>query len=149
MKKTLFLSLILALLFSCKKEETPEQQFMREQKEELIKLEKNAKMPKTSLAIDNPDFDFGSIKHGETVEHIYEITNTGSQPLIISMVKPTCGCTAPDFTTSPILPKTKGRVTLKFDSKNFPNQTVLKTAMLYCNVEKSPIELRFKAIILK
>jgi len=58
--------------------------------------------PSTSIALSENNFDFGKIKKGDKVEHVYEITNTGKNPLVISEVKPGCGCTAPDFTKEPI-----------------------------------------------
>lgn len=98
----------------------------------------------TTLALSEPDFDFGKIKKGEQVSHTFEVTNTGNTPLIISKVVPTCGCTVPDFTKEPILPGKTGKITLKFDSSNFSG-IVHKTAELYANVAKVPIELRFTA----
>ncbi|MDO4225294.1 MAG: DUF1573 domain-containing protein, partial [Bergeyella zoohelcum] len=75
--------------------------------------------PLTNVALSESHWDFKDVKKGESVEHIYEITNTGENPLIISEVKPACGCTAPDFTREPIMPGKKGKITLKFDSSNF------------------------------
>jgi hypothetical protein len=66
--------------------------------------------PSTSIALSESNFDFGKIKKGDKVEHVYEITNTGKNPLIISEVKPGCGCTAPDFTKEPIMPGKKGKL---------------------------------------
>ncbi len=100
----------------------------------------------TNLALSEPDFDFGKIKKGDKVEHVYEVTNTGKNPLIISSVVPTCGCTVPEFTKDPIMPGQKGKVTLKFDSTNFQG-IVHKTAQLYANVSQVPIELKFTADI--
>ena len=97
----------------------------------------------------NPEFagfDFGKIKKGDKVEHIYEVTNTGKNPLIISEVKPGCGCTAPDFTKEPIMPGKKGKVTLHFDSSSFDGN-VQKYADVFANVEKAPIRLTFTANI--
>lgn len=108
--------------------------------------EKLSQVAQTNLALSEPDFDFGTIKKGEVVQHIYEITNTGKNPLIISNVQPTCGCTVPDFTKTPILPGKKGQITLTFDSSNFDG-VVHKTAEVYANVAKVPIELRFTADI--
>lgn len=102
--------------------------------------------PLTNIALSESAFDFGDIKKGDKVEHVYEITNTGSNPLIISEVKPGCGCTAPDYTKEPIMPGQKGKVTLSFDSSSFEN-TVQKYADVYANVEKSPIRLTFTANI--
>ncbi len=66
--------------------------------------------PSTSIALSESNFDFGKIKKGDKVEHVYEITNTGKNPLVISEVKPGCGCTAPDFTKEPIMPGKKEKL---------------------------------------
>ncbi|KPE49602.1 DUF1573 domain-containing protein [Chryseobacterium indologenes] len=102
--------------------------------------------PSTTVALGESNFDFGKIKKGDKVEHVYEITNTGNNPLVISEVKPGCGCTAPDFTKDPILPGKKGKITLHFDSTNFDGN-VQKYADVFANVEKSPIRLTFTANI--
>ena len=112
--------------------------------EDLIK-EAQSK-PLTNLALSEDRFDFGKIKKGESVEHIYTVTNTGANPLIISEVKPACGCTAPNYTTDPILPGKTGQITLKFDSTNFDG-IVNKQAEIYANVEKAPITIYFTADI--
>lgn len=98
--------------------------------------------PVTSLALSEDAYNFGDIKKGESVEHKYEVTNTGSNPLIISSVKPGCGCTAPDYTKEPIMPGKKGTITLKFDSSNFDGP-IQKQAEVFANVEKAPIIISF------
>ncbi|MCW3160263.1 DUF1573 domain-containing protein [Chryseobacterium oryctis] len=102
--------------------------------------------PTTSVALSESNFDFGNIKKGDKVEHVYEVTNTGTNPLVISEVKPGCGCTAPDFTKEPIMPGKKGKITLHFDSTNFDGN-VQKYADVYANVDKAPIKLTFTANI--
>ena len=100
--------------------------------------------PLTTVALAESNFDFGNIKKGEKVNHVYEITNTGKNPLVISEVKPGCGCTAPEFTKDPILPGKKGKITLSFDSSSFDG-AIQKYADVFANVEKSPIKLTFNA----
>lgn len=102
--------------------------------------------PLTTIALSESNFDFGQIKKGDKVEHVYEVTNTGTNPLVISEVKPGCGCTAPDFTKEPIMPGKKGKITLHFDSTNFDG-AVNKYADVFANVEKAPIKLTFTANI--
>jgi hypothetical protein len=156
MKKIIGLSLLATLaLVSCKKNEAAEQ--LQTNSSEVTPLQKAPVMesdliggahkgPQTTLALSEPSFDFGKIKKGEVVEHVYEVTNTGKNPLIISNVQPTCGCTVPDFTKDPILPGQKGKITLKFNSANFDG-VVHKSAEVYANVEKIPVELTFTADI--
>ena len=156
MKKIIGLSLFAVLaMVSCKKNESAEQlkidstQVAAQQApvvSETSIIEETKKQPETSLALSEPSFDFGKIKKGDVVEHIYEVTNTGKNPLIISSVQPTCGCTVPDYTKDPILPGQKGKITLKFDSASFDG-LVSKQAEVYANVEKSPIVISFSADI--
>ncbi len=118
-------------------EEQPEDELLKEAKEK----------PLTTVAFSETDHNFGEIKKGEKVEHVFEVTNTGKNPLIISNVKPGCGCTIPDYTKEPILPGKKGKITLHFDSTNFDG-AVNKIADVYVNVEKAPVRLTFSANIL-
>lgn len=74
---------------------------------------------KKSGAILSPDeekYDFGSIKQGESVEHTFTFKNTGTEPLVISNVAATCGCTVPEWSKEPVMPGKAGKVTAKFNS---------------------------------
>ena len=46
------------------------------------------------LLIENPLYDFGSIKQGESVMNDFVTTNTGKSDLIIRLTRASCGCTA-------------------------------------------------------
>ena len=39
------------------------------------------------------------------VEHVFEFENVGNEPLILSDVRTTCGCTAPEWPREPIAPR--------------------------------------------
>ncbi|MBL7862422.1 MAG: DUF1573 domain-containing protein [Cyclobacteriaceae bacterium] len=61
--------------------------------------------------------DFGDIVQGEKVEHTFTFTNTGDQPLVITNVEVTCGCTTPKgWPRDPIMPGHNGELTVAFDS---------------------------------
>lgn len=70
--------------------------------------------PAISFAGDK--FDFGQIKQGEQVSHVFEFTNTGKKPLIISNVMAGCGCTTPKFDRKPIPPGQKGKIEVGYNS---------------------------------
>jgi len=160
--KIIAVAALCTLAFSCKKEEKTVDQMavadsaqattvvdaMAQQQapEEAEMLKEAQSKPLTTIAFSETDHNFGDIKKGEKVEHIYEVTNTGTNPLIISNVKPGCGCTVPDFTKEPILPGKKGNITLHFDSTNFDG-AVNKAADVFVNVEKAPVKLTFSANI--
>lgn len=54
--------------------------------------------------------DFGNIQEGPTAEHEFEFTNTGKEPIIISNVSASCGCTTPSYSKDPVLPGKKGKI---------------------------------------
>ena len=136
------ISLLLALsIISCKKNEKPEHII-----EDTEPTEQVAKHPLTTANFAKESHDFGTLKSGEIVKYVYEITNTGDQPLYIYSVEPECGCTAPEYTKEPIAPGQKGQVTLQFESKNFTG-AISKNAVVVMNTEKSPTTLSFKANI--
>lgn len=80
--------------------------------------------------------DFGTIKEGEVVETIFEFTNTGDIPLVISKIKASCGCTVPsNWSRDPIQPGEESSFSVKFDSKNKPNKQS-KTVTVHSNAKK-------------
>lgn len=69
-----------------------------------------------AITFEASEHNFGDIKQGDVVEHIFTFTNTGNQPLVIDRVEVTCGCTTPSYTKEPVMPGKKGTVTAKFNS---------------------------------
>lgn len=66
---------------------------------------------------ERPTHDFGDITQGEKVEHTFKFTNTGTEPLVITNVQVTCGCTTPKgWERDPILPGASSEITLGFNS---------------------------------
>lgn len=74
--------------------------------------------PITSIQFDETTYDYGTVKDGDKVKHIYKFKNTGKAPLIISDAKGSCGCTVPDWPREPIAPGKTGEIKVEFDSKN-------------------------------
>lgn len=68
------------------------------------------------IAFDKKVHDFGEIVQGDKVEETFRFTNTGNEPLIITNVQVTCGCTVPKYSRDPIMPGGKGEVTVAFNS---------------------------------
>lgn len=79
-------------------------------------------------------FDFGTIKQGDVVEHLFKFKNVGEGPLIISKTKVTCGCTTPSYSKEPIAPGEEGEILVKFNSRGKLGQQN-KTVTISANVE--------------
>lgn len=61
--------------------------------------------------------DFGDIYQGDKVEHTFYFTNTGNEPLLITNVQVSCGCTTPKgWPRDPIPPGGRGELTISFNS---------------------------------
>src|SRR5215216_1648023 len=62
------------------------------------------------------EFNFGTIKQGEVVTHVYTFTNTGKEPLIITSASGSCGCTVPEYPKEPIKKGEKASIKVTFNS---------------------------------
>lgn len=104
--------------------------------------------PLPTFAFDEQLHDFGTIKDGDVVEHIFEFTNNGAAPLIISEAKGSCGCTVPEWPREPIPVGGTGELKVKFNSRNKPGiQT--KTVTIKANTWPTTQRLTIKANVLK
>lgn len=60
--------------------------------------------------------DFGDIIQGQKVEYVFKYKNTGTEPLIISEVMTTCGCTATQWMKTPLGPNKESEIKATFNS---------------------------------
>lgn len=85
------------------------------------------------IAADNATHDFGQIKEADgDVTHTFEIKNDGAQPLVITRVIASCGCTTPEWPKEPIAAGQKGTIKITFDPKNRPGPFT-KSISVYSN----------------
>lgn len=92
-----------------------------------------------ALAWSETTYDFGKIKVSVPVTHQFVFTNKGSEPIIVTSVKASCGCTVADYSKDPILPGQKGFVKATFNAAQAG--IFKKTVTVHANVEGSPIQL--------
>ena len=72
------------------------------------------------IVVDGSRHDFGTIREGDLARHVFAIRNTGDGPFTLTAVRPSCGCTTPEWTTDPILPGGEGAVAVEYDSDGLP-----------------------------
>lgn len=109
---------------------------------EIRKTLKSEDYPK--IVIENTDFDFGTITEGDKVEHIFQFKNTGKNDLYVIDVRPTCGCTIPEWTKTPVKSGGSGEIKIVFNSAG-KNGAQNKTVNLLTNTEAGNELLTFKA----
>ncbi|MFK7051000.1 MULTISPECIES: DUF1573 domain-containing protein [Flavobacterium] len=115
------------------------------QEESMKKKLKPGEYPK--IEFDSAQHDFGTIKQGDKVEHIFKFTNTGKNDLYVIEVRPSCGCTAPEWTKTPVKKGESGEIKIIFNSKGKSGQQTKSVALL-TNTEQGNEILTFKANIL-
>ncbi|MCG8405887.1 MAG: DUF1573 domain-containing protein [Phycisphaerales bacterium] len=84
------------------------------------------------VKFDTPVYDFGRLKAGGDVRHDYWFTNTGTGPLEILKVKPSCGCTTAGSHDRIVQPGERGKIPIKMGTEKF-NGPVNKTVTVHTN----------------
>lgn len=91
--------------------------------------------------------DYGTIDQGADGQRIFEFTNTGKEPLIISNAKGSCGCTIPTWPHEPIAPGEKGEIKVHYDTKRVGPFT--KTVTITSNAKTPTKTLMIKGVVKK
>ena len=80
--------------------------------------------------------DYGTINKGADGIRTFEFTNSGDEPLIVSNVKSSCGCTIPKKPKKPILPGENGEIEVKYDTNRV--NPIRKTITVTSNAVNAP-----------
>ncbi|TPG66625.1 DUF1573 domain-containing protein [Hymenobacter nivis] len=75
-----------------------------------------AKTAGPAITFEESKYDFGSVAQGGMVDHTFKFKNTGNQPLIISNIGVSCGCTVPEYSKAPVMPGKTGTLSAHFNS---------------------------------
>ena len=74
--------------------------------------------PMAAITCDSSFYDFGTVRQGAIVKRTFHFTNTGTDSLMITDVKVTCGCTVPEWSKAPVPPGGKGEIKVEFNTAN-------------------------------
>ena len=70
--------------------------------------------PKTSIQFPVTAHNFGKVKQNTENNYVFKFINTGSEPLMISDAKGSCGCTVPEYPKEPIAPGKTGEIKVSY-----------------------------------
>ncbi len=99
------------------------------------------------IAFKSEVVDYGEIAKGADGLRSFEFTNTGNEPLVISRVDSSCGCTIPEKPEGPIAPGQTGVIKVKYDTMRVG--PIRKTITVYSNDMENPtMPLKIKGTIL-
>ncbi len=112
-----------------------------------------APAPQVAVTSDQPDFtfeseshDFGTIPEGTQAVYEFKFTNIGKEPLVISNVQASCGCTTPKWTNEPVAPGKTGTITASFNSSGRPGQFT-KSVTVTSNAKSNPKVLTITGVV--
>lgn len=97
------------------------------------------------IVLDKTVYDFGTIGYGSNGSFEFKVKNAGAQPLIISNVQKSCGCTSVDWTKDPIKQGQTGIIKVTYDTKRIG--TFTKNLTVYSNAKTPTVVLTFKGVV--
>ncbi len=89
--------------------------------------------------------DYGEIEKGSDGVRVFEFTNTGDAPLVISKVSSSCGCTIPKKPEAPIQPGQTGEIQVKYDTNRVG--PIRKAITVISNADTPTIILKIKGTV--
>lgn len=70
----------------------------------------------TGLKFESEVHDFGGLEKGKPATYEFTFTNTSKETIMITNVRPSCGCTAANYTKTAIKPGEKGFVAATYNA---------------------------------
>jgi hypothetical protein len=83
------------------------------------------------LVLKEASYSFGKIPQGRPVIHVFEIANTGKDPILLENVQASCGCTTPEWSREPIAPG--ATTTIKVGYNAYADGHFNKTVTIFYN----------------
>ena len=97
---------------------------------EDFKMEKGGAL----IVFNEKEYEFPPMIQGDELKHTFYFVNAGDEPLILTNVKGSCGCTNVDYPDQPIMPGEKGAITATI---NTSGKTVGKEFKVAVRVESN------------
>nr|WP_315134384.1 DUF1573 domain-containing protein [uncultured Flavobacterium sp.] len=105
--------------------------------------------PKIEFSAKDNTIDYGKISKGsDSGIRVFEFTNTGNSPLIITDVLSTCGCTVPTKPKDPIMPGKKGKIEIKYNMAPGPIRKTITVESNAVNVDGGRVALKIKGEVI-
>jgi len=100
----------------------------------------------TEAVLSETSYDFGKVKEGDTLSHVFKISNKGKEPLFIYKGTSSCDCVTADVTKEMIPPGNEVNFTAYFKTKGRKGPQN-RTIELTCNTEPAQMLISLKATV--
>lgn len=122
-----------------------EQRKLEQEKQTQQALAENPNAP--VIKFDKVINDYGDLEQHGDGKCEFAFTNTGKEPLILSNVRSSCGCTVPVWPRQPILPGQSDVIKVKYDTKRVG--LINKSIQVYSNATQKNVVLKIKGKVHK
>lgn len=100
------------------------------------------------ITFSKTEHDFGKINEEDgRVSTIFEFKNEGMEPLVLSNVRASCGCTTPTWTRTPIEPGQTGSITVTYNPNGRPGR-FQKTITITSNASNATTKVYIKGEVI-
>ena len=142
MKKIFLLGVLLSFTFMVWGQETEAKKVA-----ELKTVEKPAKVEGPYMFFADTKVDYGTIQQDSDRFRTIKFTNTGTEPLLITNAKGSCGCTVPTYPQEAIAPGEEGEIKISYATNRIG--AINKTVTITTNSGQGPIKLSVVGKVLK
>jgi len=111
----------------------------------MVSFAQTAKGP--IIKFESQVYDYGTIYQGADGNCSFTFKNEGDEPLLLSNVRSSCGCTVPKWPKDPIMPGQTSSIQVTYDTKRLG--TISKQITVMSNATEATILLNIKGNIIQ
>ncbi|HLV91646.1 MAG TPA: DUF1573 domain-containing protein [Aequorivita sp.] len=108
----------------------------------LVALISFTAQAQAEITFKSETIDYGTISKGSDGLRVFEFTNTGDAPLIITNVRSSCGCTIPKKPDGPVAPGESSTIEVKYDTNRVG--PIRRSITVMSNASEPMIALKIK-----
>ena len=101
---------------------------------------------KNNIKWKSTEIELGEIAQNKPVTLEFEFTNVGKDPVLITSVQASCGCTSTNFAKTPILPGESTKISAVFNAAT--KGVFKKQVTVITNAEEGPRTLSFTGTVI-
>lgn len=99
------------------------------------------------LSFETEEIDYGTIPFNADGVRVFKFTNTGKEPIVITQVKTSCGCTSPTYSKEPVMAGETGEIQVKYATNRVGKFT--KTVTVISNASEPNKVIKIKGEVLE
>ncbi|HYX09758.1 MAG TPA: DUF1573 domain-containing protein [Bacteroidales bacterium] len=100
---------------------------------------------KATISFTETSHDYGTVAWGGDGTYNFVFKNTGSEPMLLTDVRTSCGCTVPVWPKEPIKPGKSDKITVKYNTRI--SGKFSKTITVYSSAANSPVTLKIHGTV--